>query len=176
MRPWFGLLLLISVLALPLERASAQLAGEDLPPGVTGEDVYRVTSQMYCDVCEGVPVSDCPSVTCRAWRQEVANLLGEGYSDDQVFAQFAELYGNEISGLPLRQEDRNFALLLPILAVLGMAALVGFQVWRITQGQQSRAQQAAAQAGVRPDYARPVPDNVDPHYLEDFLALVEDRR
>jgi cytochrome c-type biogenesis protein CcmH/NrfF len=156
--------------------AHAQLGGEDLPAGVTGDDVYRVSSKMYCDVCAGVPVSACASPTCAAWRQEVANLLGEGYTDDEILREFSRLYGDKISGVPLGGSDRTIALALPALATTLIAAVIVWQVWQLRQRGASRAQAAATEAGLVEGFNRPVPDNVDPDYLERFLLLLEEHQ
>lgn len=167
--------LAFSALLLPVTAVRAQMGGEDLPPGVTGDDVYRVSRKMYCDVCAGVPISDCPSPTCAAWRQEVAMLLGEGYSDDDILQYFAERYGEKVSGVPLQEGSRGIALGLPALAALLIGLLVVWQVWRLRGRTESRALQAARAAGLMEGYTRPVPDNVDADYLERFMRMVEDR-
>ena len=171
--------LLLAVMLAPLGVAHvtvAQLGGEDLPPGVTGDDVYRVSSKMYCDVCAGVPVSACASPTCAAWRQEVANLLGDGYTDDEILQEFSTLYGDKISGVPLGGSDRTIALVFPALLALGIAAVIVWQVLQLRQRGSSRAQAAADAAGLVEGFNRPVPDNVDAEYLERFLVLLEEHQ
>ncbi|MFP4322178.1 MAG: cytochrome c-type biogenesis protein CcmH [Anaerolineales bacterium] len=165
---------LLAMLAASVAGVRAQFAGEDLPPGVQGEDVYRVSSEIYCDVCEGVPVSDCPTATCAGWRQEIANLLGEGYSDQAIVEEMTRRYGDEVSPVPVDRERRLVALGLPIALIVVIGLGMGWQVWRLRAYQQSRAQVAAAQAGDLPGYVRPVPDNVDPVYLTRFLKRLED--
>ncbi len=168
-------MMLLGVLfAVTVSHAAAQFSGEDLPPGVQGEDVYRVSSSIYCDVCEGVPVSDCPTATCAGWRQEIADLLGAGYSDQAILEEMTRRYGNEVSPVPIDRDRRLIALGLPALLVLVIGVGVGWQVWRLRQYQQTRAQVAAAQAGDLPGYDRPVPDNVDRAYLARFLGMLED--
>ncbi|HLA45625.1 MAG TPA: cytochrome c-type biogenesis protein CcmH [Aggregatilineales bacterium] len=154
----------------------AQVSGEDLPPGVTGEDVYRVASKMYCEVCQGVPISACPSPTCVAWRQEVANLIGQGYEDQEILEYFAERYGDEVTGVPLRSGQRWIALCLPALVTVMVGMLIIWQVWRLRMRGETRAYAVARAAGLRADYDRPVPDNVDSDYLERFLQLLEERK
>jgi cytochrome c-type biogenesis protein CcmH/NrfF len=173
----FSLLCFLLLLFLLPLSAQAQIGGEDLPAGVTGEDVYRVSSQMYCDVCQGVPISSCPSPTCLRWRQEIANLLGDGRSDQEIMEFFAATYGDDVTGVPLQNEDRGLALGLPLLLSLVIGAAVLGRVWLLGQrGGPTKAQLAAEAAGLNPNYQRPVPNNVDPVYLERFLGLLEDKR
>ncbi|MBZ0308793.1 MAG: cytochrome c-type biogenesis protein CcmH [Anaerolineae bacterium] len=155
---------------------SAQMSGEELPPGVTAEDVYQVSNKMYCEVCAGVPLSDCPSVTCRAWRQEIARLLGEGYSDSDIKSYFAENYGSAVTGVPLKTEDRNIGLGLPALVIVLAGIVIGWRMLRLYQRGETRALQAARAAGLRSDYDRPVPDNVDSEALQQFMRLVEEKK
>jgi cytochrome c-type biogenesis protein CcmH/NrfF len=169
------LILLLAMLIAPLS-VHAQIGGEELPEGVTSDDVFRVSNRMYCDVCAGVPVSACPSPTCAAWRQEVATMLGEGYTDDEILQEFARLYGDNISGIPLGGSDRTIAFGLPAVLAALVALVIGWQVWQIRQRDTSRAHAAANAAGLIEGFERPVPDNVDPDYLERFLQLLEEHQ
>jgi len=169
------LILVLAILIAPLT-AYAQMGGEDLPPGVTTDDVYRVANKMYCDVCAGIPISACPSPTCAAWRQEVANLLGQGYTDDEILQEFARLYGDKISGVPLGGSDRTIAFGLPMALAAIIALVIFWQVYQLRQRSLTRAQAAAAEAGLVEGFNRPVPDNVDPAYLERFLQLLEEHQ
>lgn len=171
---FFLMLALLLILVLSFSSAGAQLGGEELPEGISGDDVYRVASGIYCDVCAGVPISACPSPTCAAWRQEIATLLGEGYADADIRQYFADRYGDEVTGVPLQNNQRNLALGLPVLLIAVIGVVIGYQIWRLRQRGQSRAQQAAHSAGLLSDHKRPVPDNVDPEYLKRFLSLLED--
>jgi len=174
-RRGLALLLILAILILPSRTIQAQMGGEELPPGVTGDDVYRVSRQMYCDVCAGVPISDCPSPTCMAWRQEVAVMLGQGYEDQEILERFAELYGSKISGVPIQNRDRTMALGLPALLIALFGGVVIWQVYRLRQRGESRAHQAARTAGQHQSYTRPVPDNVEQEALERFLKLVGEK-
>jgi len=170
------LMLLLALLLVPASVYAQNMGGEDLPEGVTSDDVFRVSNKMYCDVCAGVPVAACPSPTCAAWRQEVANLIGEGYTDDEILQEFARLYGDKISGVPLGGSDRTIAFGLPAVLATIVAVVIGWQVWQLRQRETSRAQTAADAAGLVEGFSRPVPDNVDPDYLERFLQLLEEHQ
>lgn len=173
----YTLILAVYLLAVAyVPSVGAQMSGEELPPGVTADEVYAVSSKMYCEVCAGVPLSDCPSVTCRAWRQEIATLLGEGYTADEIKQSFAENYGGAVTGVPLKDSDRNLGFGLPAALILGAGLLIVGRLWMLRQKGETRALQAARAAGLNPDYDRPVPDNVDAEYLERFMRLVEERQ
>lgn len=170
------LLVLVITLLMAAPLAQAQLGGEDIPEGVTHDEVYAVASEMYCDVCAGVPLSACASVTCRAWRQEIANLLGEGWTHDEIYTYFAERYGADVTGVPLQDNERGLAVGLPLILTLVLGVIVVWQVWRIQQHNDTRAHQAARAAGLDENYSRPVPNNVDQDGLRSFLDLLEAKK
>ena len=167
-----AMLLTLGVLLIAVSPSvSAQIGGEELPEGVSGDDVYRVSSEMYCAVCEGVPISACPTQTCFRWRQEVANLLGEGYTDTEIKSYFAERYGGEVTGVPIDDDQRNIVLGLPIILALVAGVLVVWQIIRLRPQGLTRAQEAARSAETLAEYDRPVPNNVDRDYLERFFDV-----
>ncbi len=145
--------------------ARAQSGGElDLPPGVTYDDVNAVASQMYCDVCEGIPLDECESVACRQWRQEIARQLGEGRSRDEIIDYFVERYGGDVAAIPRGESDRLLVFAVPIALAMLIGVLGFFQVRNLRrrghQAGQVMRRTAAAPA------ARPVPEDMDPRWLE----------
>lgn len=140
--------------------------GGTLPPGVEWDDVNRVARQMFCDVCEGIPLDECESIACVQWREEIARQLGEGRTDDEVIDYFVARYGDEVAAIPRDPTDRFLAFAVPA-GLIAAFSLVGiFQVRRLRQrGQQ--AGQVARRSGTRLQQ-RPVPDDVS-HDLIDRL-------
>ncbi|NDJ87114.1 MAG: hypothetical protein GYB66_14645 [Chloroflexi bacterium] len=149
--------------------------GDEYPPNVDPDDVYKISRKLHCDVCQGVPLSDCPSQQCQAWREEIGDLLSQGYSEDEIREHFADRYGDKVSGVPLDEEDRFLTYAIPIGFVVLLSMGIGWQVYR-WQNQDNQALQVARTAGVHANHDRPVPDNVDSAYLERVLAALEDHR
>lgn len=163
-----GILLGVFVLALILfsgvDSVNAQgSGGEDLPPGVTWDEVNGIAHQMYCDVCEGIPLDECESVACRNWRQEIARLLGEGYTEDEIINHFVARYGEEVAALPRDATDRWIAYIVPMILVGAVGVIGYFQVRQFRR----RGQQAGqiVRRSTNLSAVRPVPDDVDPVYL-----------
>ena len=150
---------------------SAQ-GGDKYPPGVTADDVYEVASQIYCDVCQGVSVAYCPSTQCQAWREEIADLLGQGKTEDEIKQHFADRYGEKVTGVPVSTANRRLTYGIPIALVIGVGLVVSFQVYQWRR-RETRVIQVARSANLDENYDRPVPDNVDPAYLERLLKLLE---
>ena len=82
--------------------------GDRYPPNVDPDDVYDISRDLYCDVCQGVPLSDCPSGQCQAWREEIGDLLGDGLTTQEIRQHFARRYGDQVSGVPLDEGNRRF--------------------------------------------------------------------
>jgi cytochrome c-type biogenesis protein CcmH len=143
-----------------------------LPPGVTWDDVNRIASKMYCDVCEGIPLDECESVACRQWREEIARQLGEGRSEDEIVDYFVERYGADVASIPRDRTDRAIAFGVPIAIAL-LLALVGIgQVRRLQQRSQQGG--AVARRSAARLQARPVPDDIDPALLERLQRELEE--
>lgn len=158
------LLALLAPLAVEVAPVRAQGGEFELPPGVTWDDVNSIARRMYCDVCEGVPLDECESVACRRWREEIARLLGEGQTKDEIIDYFVERYGADVAALPRSAADRILAFAVPTIIVLIIGLIGVLQVRQFRQrGQQ--AGELARRSGSRLQ-TRPVPDDVDPAYLE----------
>jgi cytochrome c-type biogenesis protein CcmH len=146
------------------ETANAQSGGDEtLPPGVTWDQVNAIARQMYCDVCEGIPLDECESAACRDWRQEIATMISQGYSEDEIINHFVARYGDEVAAVPRDTSDRWLSYIVPLILVAGIGLIGFFQVRRFRQ----RGQQAGqvVRRSTRLSTVRPVPDDVDAVYL-----------
>lgn len=167
------LLILGVVLSLGVVSTAFAQGGDKYPPNVDPDEVYNIARQLYCDVCQGVPLADCPSNQCRAWREEIADLISQGQTKDEILEHFADRYGDKVSGVPLDESSRRFTYAVPFI-LAGLAAVgIGWQLYRWNQ-RDNRALQVARAAGTLMDSERPVPDNVDPEYLARVLKALEE--
>lgn len=78
-----------------------------LPAGVlaasatpTDDEVNAVASQLYCPVCENVPLDVCGTQACSQWRAIIRQKLQAGWSASQIHAFFAEQYGTRVLASP----------------------------------------------------------------------------
>lgn len=172
-----GLVLIAALFILNTATAKAQ-GGDDYPPGVDPDDVYRISRELYCDVCQGVPLADCPSTQCRAWREEIADYLAAGMTESEILDTMGQRYGEKISGIPLTENNRRFTYAIPIVLALFAAAGVIFQIRRMRDKDHATSGPAVAarSAGLLEEHDRPVPDNVDPIYLERLLNLLNEEK
>jgi cytochrome c-type biogenesis protein CcmH len=97
---------------------------------VTADEVNAVARQMYCPVCENIPLDVCGTAACIQWRDEIRSQLAEGKTPTQVIAAFVQRYGDKVVGTPQDPTLRALSLVTPWL-VGAVAVLVALYVlWR----------------------------------------------
>ncbi|MBN1678858.1 MAG: cytochrome c-type biogenesis protein CcmH [Anaerolineae bacterium] len=166
-----SVIVLAGGIGLRVDRAAAQGGQEQLPPGVTWDEVNAIAHKMYCDVCEGVPLDECESIACHRWREEIARLISEGKTEDEIIDYFVTRYGTDVAALPRDSQDRFLAFAIPagLVALLGVIGAV--QVWRMRQHGHHAGQAVSRTRGFT--HQRPVPDDVDPDTLDRLLGELE---
>jgi cytochrome c-type biogenesis protein CcmH len=89
------------------------------PTSINDDDVNRVASQLYCPICQNIPLDVCPSQACADWRELIRNMIKEGKSDDEIKTYFSEQYGWNVLSMPPRI---GFNWLIYIIPPVIMAA------------------------------------------------------
>jgi cytochrome c-type biogenesis protein CcmH len=131
------LLAALAVFSLSLARA------QDKP--VTDDQVNAVARQMYCPVCENIPLDVCETAACAQWRDEIRSQLAEGKTPTQVIAAFVQRYGDKVVGTPQDPTLRALSLVTPWLVGV-VAVLSGLYIlWRWRRA--SALKRAATAAG-----------------------------
>jgi cytochrome c-type biogenesis protein CcmH len=119
-RGWILILtFILAVAILPLEIASAQD-----PTPVSDDQVNQVASQMYCPVCENIPLDVCPTQACAQWRDLIREKLSQGWTSDQIKDYFAAQYGDRVLSVPPVRGLNWLVYILPPVAILLGAWLV----------------------------------------------------
>lgn len=140
-------LILIGLLAAPVAvRAQEPTPQPPTPGGVTDDDVNRVAKQLYCPVCENVPLDVCPTQACAQWRATIREKLEAGWSDQQIKDYFATQYGERVRAEPAARGLGVLVWLLPPIAV----AVGAFVVWRFLKQRSARQAAEAATAPAPP--------------------------
>ncbi|MGH2520863.1 MAG: cytochrome c-type biogenesis protein [Anaerolineales bacterium] len=93
-------------------------------PTPSDDDVNRVARELYCPVCENVPLDVCPTQACADWRADIRDKLAQGWSDEQIKAYFAQQHGDRVLAQPPARGLAILVYLIPPLALLVGAALV----------------------------------------------------
>jgi cytochrome c-type biogenesis protein CcmH len=122
---------------------------------VSDDDVNQIAGQLYCPVCENVPLDVCPTTACANWRAEIRNLLEQGYTEEQVKAYFVERYGQRVLATP---QARGFNILVWGLPVIGLLIGAGVLAAALRRSTPSGSQVAASPPAI--DYS-----DLDPQYV-----------
>lgn len=115
----------------------------------SADQVNAVAKNLYCPVCANVPLDVCGTAACAQWRGQIADLLAEGYSEQQVYDYFAAQYGQGVLAVPPARGLNWLVYLLPPAVILGAALLLGRNLRRW-----QKAAPIAAQPGKDDEYTR----------------------
>ncbi|MBU6423157.1 MAG: cytochrome c-type biogenesis protein CcmH [Chloroflexota bacterium] len=120
--------ILIGLLAVAVAVAVAVAA---VPRAESPADrVARLSSELRCPVCQGLSVEDSPSDTARQMRQLVAQRVQQGWTDDQIRAEFRAAYGDWIFLAPPLFDPRGAIWLVPLAVVVVGSAIVAVRMRR----------------------------------------------
>jgi cytochrome c-type biogenesis protein CcmH len=138
MRRYLWLLLITAAFALLLALpAKAQQATP------SDDQVNAIARQLYCPVCENIPLDVCPTTACAQWRALIREKLAQGWTEEQIKQYFVEQYGARVLGEPPRQGWNWLVYILPPLLVIGGL----FVVFRLFRSWKSPATAAVPPAG-----------------------------
>ncbi len=132
-------------------RVSTVLAQQPTP---SDNDVNKVAKQLYCPVCENIPLDVCPTQACAEWRELIRQKLAAGWTDQQIRDYFAVQYGDRVLSEPPQRGLNWLVYFLPPLFFLGGALLV-YSVLR-------KMRQVPAPQNAEPTVGAPV----DPYLLK----------
>ncbi len=116
-----ALLLLLAGTAVGLAQAPAPTPA---PRQVTDDQVNAVARELYCPVCENIPLDVCPTTACAQWRDLIRQKLSIGWSKDQIKTYFAQQYGDRVLAQPPTQGLNLIVYILPPIFFLAGIYLV----------------------------------------------------
>jgi len=107
-------------------------AQETNPGAVTDDDVNAIAKQLYCPVCENIPLDVCGTQACAQWRELIREKLGEGWNEAEIKEYFVLQYGDRVLAEPPRRGLNWLVYIVPPLVFLAGAYILyrGVQSWR----------------------------------------------
>jgi cytochrome c-type biogenesis protein CcmH len=93
----------------------------------------QLAAQLRCPVCQGLAIADSPSEMAQNMKHQVRELLGRGFTDEQILRYFERSYGQFVLLKPKFQGVNSLVWILPI-AVLLLGALLVFTKARKLEG------------------------------------------
>jgi cytochrome c-type biogenesis protein CcmH len=127
----FYLAALLAVVAA-FSIASLALAQGSGPGAVTDDQVNAVARQLYCPVCENIPLDVCGTQACAQWRELIREKLGQGWGERQIKGYFAAQYGDRVLAAPPARGLNWLVYIVPPLAILAGIFILytAFRAWR----------------------------------------------
>jgi cytochrome c-type biogenesis protein CcmH len=131
MKKYIWLIALVFAFVAGVAGLKVAFAQEGTRP-VSDDEVNAIAKQMFCPVCENIPLDVCPTQACAEWRELIRLKLSEGWTADQIKVYFAEQYGDRVLGEPPARGLNWLVYVLPPLAILiGIYILYRvFKAWK----------------------------------------------
>jgi len=109
------------------------VSAQGVDPGtISDNEVNAIAKQLYCPVCENIPLDVCGTQACAQWRELIREKLANGWSEDQIKDYFVLQYGDRVLAEPPRRGLNWLVYIVPPIAFLiGLFILYrGIQSWR----------------------------------------------
>lgn len=105
--------------------------------GPTDDEVNAIARELYCPVCENVPLDVCPTQACEQWRATIREQLAQGWSEEQIKQYFVQQYGARVLATPPAQGLNWLVYVLPPVAFLAGAWVLAraLRSWRAAAAQ-----------------------------------------
>jgi cytochrome c-type biogenesis protein CcmH len=125
-------LLFILLLAFAALLVVSPALAEEPAPTPSDNEVNAIARNMYCPVCENVPLDVCGTQACTQWRAEIKDKLTQGWSEQEIYDYFVLKYGDRVLAVPPRHGlNWLFYVVPPLAIVLGAFFLYrGYRTWR----------------------------------------------
>jgi cytochrome c-type biogenesis protein CcmH len=118
-------LLLGLILFLLLFSSGKVVKAQESTP--SDDEVNRIASQLFCPVCDNIPLDSCPTEACEQWRGLIRQKLSEGWTEEEIIAYFAAQYGDQVLAEPPRRGLHWLIYVLPLLVIIfGAVFLIRF--------------------------------------------------
>jgi cytochrome c-type biogenesis protein CcmH len=87
-------------------------------PTPSDNDVNTVALELYCPVCENIPLDVCPTQACAQWRELIRQKLALGWNKNQIKQYFVDTYGDRVLAAPPRRGLHWLVYVLPPMIIL----------------------------------------------------------
>ncbi len=121
----FPFLVLVAVMVLGV-LVVPTFAQEPAKTEVTMDQVNKVARQLNCPTCQSLNLEDCRTQTCSQWRDQIKDLLAQGYTEQEVLDWYIARFGVEVLQEPRRQGTGLWVWLLPAVGLLAGVTWLGF--------------------------------------------------
>lgn len=109
-----GTVLAVFLGGILLMRGSAQTP----PPTPSDDQINAIAGELYCPVCENVPLDVCGTQACEQWRGLIRDKLAQGFTEAEIKQYFVEQYGDRVLAAPPAKGFNWLIYVVPPLAIL----------------------------------------------------------
>lgn len=130
---------------------------QGVQPNPPSDDAVNVIAkQLYCPVCENIPLDVCGTQACAQWRELIREKLAQGWSEDQIKQYFVNQYGDRVLATPPARGLNWLVYLVPPLAILVGAYILfrAFSMWRAQAPQLTQSKEKPETAQQDDEYIR----------------------
>lgn len=108
------------------------VAQQPTPVVVSDDQVNAIAKQLYCPVCENIPLDVCPTQACEEWRALIRDLLAEGKTEQEIKDYFVRQYGDRVLETPPPRGLNWLVYIIPPIAILAGAYILyrAFRAWK----------------------------------------------
>jgi len=101
-------------------------------PVVTDNQVNQIAKGLYCPVCQNVPLEVCETDACARWREQVRELIAQGYTQQQIRDYFVQRFGPQTVGVPTNITAQLLTVALPaaLILIIGAVIAINLLIWR----------------------------------------------
>lgn len=101
---------------------------------VSEDQVNAIASQLFCPVCQNVPLDVCGTQACADWRAEIRSMLSQGKSQQDIKDYFSSRYGQRVLSTPEAHGINTLVWVLPIVGVVVGLGVAIFALRRMAPG------------------------------------------
>jgi len=104
------------------------IAQNDFP---TDDQVNAIAKELYCPVCENIPLDVCPTQACAQWRALIKEKMIAGWSDAEIKQYFVDQYGDRVLAQPPARGLNWLVYILPPVVFVGGIVVVYLNLKKI---------------------------------------------
>jgi len=126
---WYAILMTMFLMLA----AASIVTAQELPPDQPSDNaVNAIAKQLYCPVCENVPLDVCPTQACAQWRELIREKLSQGWNEEQIKTYFVQQYGDRVLATPPARGLNWLVYIIPPIAILAGVFILYrvFQSWK----------------------------------------------
>jgi cytochrome c-type biogenesis protein CcmH len=103
-------------------------------PTPSDDEVNAIARQLFCPICQNIPLDVCPTQACHDWRELIRQMLADGKTPDEIKQYFVDHYGARVLAEPPQTGLNWFVYVVPPAGFLiGVFLLLqAYRAWKRT--------------------------------------------